>query len=219
MTSTKSKGRPSDRFASALRALRRSLDEMGIPSAIIGGIAINANGIARFTEDVDATIPGAGLDLDRLVRTLGKNRIAARAPDVVEFARQNQVLLLHHVPSGIDLDLSLAWIAFELEAIKHALDLSFGSARIRAARPEDLLIYKLIANRPQDVSDAERLLLLFRSDIDLARVRRVLGELSEHLNGPDRAALLKRLVGRLPPPSLNRGATKPTRPKRKPGSR
>ena len=143
MTSTKSNGRPSDRFSSALRALRRSLDEMGIPFAIIGGIAINANGIARFTEDVDATIPGAGLDLDRLVRTLGKNRIAARAPDVVEFARENQVLLLHHVPSGIDLDLSLAWIAFELDAIEHALDLRFGSARIRAARPEDLLIYKL----------------------------------------------------------------------------
>lgn len=185
---------------------------------MIGGIALNANGVARFTEDVDATIPGAGLDLERLVTIFRRNRIAARAADVVEFARQNQVLLLQHVPSGIDLDLSLAWIPFELDAIEHALDLSFGSARIRAARPEDLLIYKLIANRPQDVSDAERLLLLFRADIDLARVHRVLGEISEHLEGPDRLTILKRLVGRLPVSSRIRGGTKATRAKKKPGS-
>jgi hypothetical protein len=188
---------------------------MGLSSAIIGGIAINANGVARFTEDVDATIPGAGLDLDRLVSGFAKNGIFARTPGVVEFARQNQVLLLRHGPSGIDLDVSLAWMAFELEAIERAIELRFGSARIRAARPEDLLIYKLIANRPQDLWDAERLLLLFRADIDLDRVRRVLGDLSEHLEGPDRAAVLKRIVGKLPIPArANPTAKSPARLKK-----
>ncbi len=176
---------------------------------------MNANGIARFTEDVDATIPGAGLDLDTLVRTFAKNRIAARTPDVVAFARQNQVLLLRHGPSGIDLDVSLAWIPFELEAIQQAADLRFGTVGIRAARPEDLLIYKLIANRPQDQWDAERLLLLFLATIDLDRVRRVLGEIAEHLEGPDRAAVLKRILGGIRR-SSRRATTKAPRPKQRP---
>ena len=180
---------------------------MNVPSAIIGGIALNANGIARFTEDIDATIPGAGLDLDRLVKQLAKNRIVPRAANAVEFARQNQVLLLRHTPSGIELDVSLAWITFELDAIDRAIDLDFDSVRIRAARPEDLLIYKIIANRPQDLWDAERLLLLFPESIDRDRVRQVLGEISEQLEGPDRLAVLRRLVGSLP--SARRGGRGP----------
>jgi hypothetical protein len=191
-------GRPSNAFARALRALRKALDAQKIPSAIIGGIAINANGIARFTEDVDATIPGADLDLTALIKRLGAHGIAPRHRDAMKFARRSQVLLLTHKASGVDLDVSLAWIGFELEAIRRARELTFGSARIRVARPEDLLIYKLIANRPQDLWDAERLLLLFRDKIDLDRVRRVLRELSEHLDGPDRSTILTHLSASLP---------------------
>lgn len=186
--------RASNRFAAALRALRAALEPLGIPHAIIGGIALNANGVARFTEDVDATIPGAGLDLARLLGALARRGIVGRRADVAEFARSSQVLLLTHEPSGIDVDLSLAWIPFELEAIERAVELSFGSARIRAARPHDLLIYKLIASRPQDVADAERLLLLFPDDIDVKRVRRVLRGLAQHLEGADRLAMLEQLL-------------------------
>ncbi len=187
-----------NRFARALTALRRALARLKITGAIIGGVAINANGIARFTEDIDATISGAGVNLPALLDALKRSKIVPRIHEALPFARANQVLLLHHSPSGIAIDLSLAWLDFELEAIAEARDLTFGSVALRAARPEDLVIYKLIAARPQDLADAERLLLRFHRKIDLERVRRVLSVLAEVLDGPSRVQMLDRLLVSLP---------------------
>ena len=60
------------------------------------------------------------------------------------------------------------------------------------------MIYKLIANRPRDLPDVESLLLLHRERIDLSRVRRVLRQLAEHLDGKDRLAVLNELMATLP---------------------
>lgn len=79
--------------------------------AIIGGIAVNANGVARTTADIDATTPGADLDVAELHSALRKEGFRPRISDAVRFARQNQVLLLEHVETGIELDLSLAWLS------------------------------------------------------------------------------------------------------------
>ncbi len=175
--------------------------------AVIGGIAVNANGVIRTTADIDATTPGADLDISALIRALRVAGIRPRIKDAKRFAHQNQVLLLEHAKARIDVDLSLAWIPFEIEAIERAEIIPFGSARVPVAKPEDLLIYKLIADRPRDVSDAEQLLLLHRSRIDFLRVRRVLQALAEHLDGRDRIAALDEMLARLPPlPARKRSA-------------
>jgi Nucleotidyl transferase AbiEii toxin, Type IV TA system len=186
------------RFGLTLRALDEALAARKTPMAIIGGIAMNANGVARFTADIDATIPGADLDLAALAKTLKAHGLVPRVPDAVRFARENQVLLLEHRATGLEVDLSLAWISFELEAIERAKSVLFGDTRIRAVRPEDLAIYKLIANRPRDLTDVESLLLLHGKRMDLQRVRRVLGHLAEHLDGKDRRAVLDELLDHMP---------------------
>jgi hypothetical protein len=45
----------------ALRALARRLDELGIPYAVVGAMALNAHGFRRFTDDVDLLVTPAGL--------------------------------------------------------------------------------------------------------------------------------------------------------------
>jgi len=47
------------------------------------------------------------------------------------------------------------------------------------AQPEDLVIYKAIAWRPQDQQDVERLLALHGARMDLARIRRHVRDLGE----------------------------------------
>jgi Nucleotidyl transferase AbiEii toxin, Type IV TA system len=203
-----------NRFGLALHALSEALAAGKTPVVIIGGIALNANGVTRSTADIDATIPGADLDLAGLLRTLKAHAIVPRIPNARAFARTNQVLLLRHAPTRINLDVSLAWISFELEAIARGQRMTFATARIRVARPEDLVIYKLIANRPRDLGDLENLLLLHRREIDLARVRTVLRSLTEHLDGQDRLAVLDEILAGLPAP--RRGAAR-SRPKRRRG--
>ena len=76
------------------------------------------------------------------------------------FARERQILLLRHEPSGVDLDVSLAWLPFEVEAIRRSEPREFAGVTVPIPRADDLVIYKLVAGRPRDHEDVERLLLL-----------------------------------------------------------
>src|SRR4051812_3917426 len=45
----------------SLRKIARRLQDLGIPYAIAGGMALFAHGFRRFTEDVDLLVTGEGL--------------------------------------------------------------------------------------------------------------------------------------------------------------
>lgn len=181
-------------FLDALRALWQGLDELGAPAMIIGGVAVIALGVPRLTVDIDATVSGKDLDVDRLVEALGRRGIRPRRPDAVAFARKHHVLLLSHQASGTPVDLSLAWLPFEDEALGARREQDYAGVRIRVPRPEDLVVYKLVAARPQDLDDAEGLLLLHGADMKLDRVRRLVRQFAQALEDSDRPAALERLI-------------------------
>lgn len=87
---------------------------------IIGGIAVIARGVPRLTRDVDATVAGGIIDLSAILDVLRPHGVVPRIDDVAAFAAENQVVLLQHEPSGVDVDLSLAWLPFELDALAAA---------------------------------------------------------------------------------------------------
>ena len=175
---------------------------------VIGGVAAIAHGVLRTTRDVDATIVGEGTDLDPLIARLREHDIVPRIDNAVAFARESHVLLLRHAPSNVDVDLSLAWIEFELDAIAAADEAVVAGTTIRAVNPEDLIIYKLVAWRARDRDDIERLLQLHAERIDLSRVRQLAKELAEALDDPLRPDELERIIDRAAgtaPPGDRRG--------------
>lgn len=161
---------------------------------LIGGVAVIARGVRRLTDDVDATVSAEGIDLDELLLELTREGIVPRIPNAVPFARRNQVLLLRHSASGIDVDLSLAWLPFEEEALARAKVVTVGGRRVRVATPGDLIVYKAIAARERDRSDIERLLELHGASIDLDRVRRTVRGLAAALEHPELSSDLERLI-------------------------
>jgi uncharacterized nucleotidyltransferase DUF6036 len=185
---------PDQGFLDALAALRQGLDDIGTPSMIIGGVAVIALGIPRLTVDIDATLAAA-----RLVDSLARQGITPRIPDAVTFARQRHVFLGVHEPSGTPVDVSLAWLPFEEEALRNAQACDYAGVHIRIPRPEDLLIYKLIAARPRDLEDAEGLLVLYGNAMDLGRVRTVLKEFAALIDDVDRPLILERLIAKVGP--------------------
>jgi hypothetical protein len=182
------------KLRSALIALREALDATGIPWMCIGGIAVVAQGVRRTTTDIDATLRADGIDLAALLHRFARHGIRPRIPDAVSFARRSQVLLLEHGASRVELDVSLAWLSFEHEALSARTAIDFAGVATPAARPEDLVIYKLFAARPVDLADAEALLLMHRAAIDLKRVRRVLEQLGELSGMPEVPRRLERLL-------------------------
>jgi predicted nucleotidyltransferase len=184
---------------SALRAVGHALATLPTPGMLIGGMAVIARGVPRLTRDVDLTVAGGAMPLPALIDALRSHDLVARIDDAIAFAEANHVLLLRHESSGVDVDLSIAWLPFEREAIEAAQPVEIAGLRIRVAHPEDLIIYKAVAFRPQDQQDIERLLLLYRSSIDLTRVRRIVGEFAEALAEPERLADLETLIRRSDP--------------------
>ncbi|MFB3852320.1 MAG: hypothetical protein ACE148_00700 [Vicinamibacterales bacterium] len=179
----------------ALADLAAALENVGEPAMIIGGIAVIARGIPRDTVDIDATIWAERVDLDGLFSALGANGIVPRVPDGRSFARRHQVLLLRHAASGTPLEIVLAWLPFEREALARASVVDFGGVKVRTAQAEDLLVYKTIAWRERDRADVERLLVRHAGSIDLARVRAQIAEFADVLDA-DRLAEFDRLVRR-----------------------
>lgn len=177
--------RPVERILEdALAALVLGLDEAGAPWMIIGGIAVIARGVRRFTTDIDAAVRGDAITIERLLTVLAPHGIAPRIEGAAAFAQENLVLLLRHVPTGVDLDVSLAWSPFEQEALAASTKASFGRVRAPMSTPEDLVVFKAIAGRPKDVEDAEGLLVLHPS-IDIARTRQRVAELAELAEAPE----------------------------------
>ena len=163
---------------------------------LIGGMAVIARGIPRTTRDIDIAVTGGRVSLEQLAARLMRGGFEPRMKNALEFARQNQVLLMRHKTTAIELDLSLAWLSFELEAIAAAESLTLAGARLPVARAEDLVIYKALAWRPQDQQDVERLLLLHAGEMDLVRVRRVVSGLAEALDDPERPRALEATIRR-----------------------
>jgi hypothetical protein len=182
-----------------LEDLAPVLDRHRGRSIVIGGIAVIARGVPRVTRDVDVAFSGAEVTLSGLLTDLDAAGIVPRIDDAIEFAAESQVLLSRHAKTGVDIDVSFAWLPFEMEAIAAASPAMLGAAQLPVAQPEDLVIYKTVAWRPQDQQDIERLLALHGARMNLARVRRHVQELGEAME-EDRIraldALILRVLGR-----------------------
>jgi len=181
-------------FREALEALRDSLEEAGAPWMCLGGVAVIAQGVPRLTVDIDATVLAEKAQLAALLEACGRHEVRPRIDDALAFAREHHVLLLHHTPSDIPLDVSLAWLPFEEEAIRAAPEIDYAGVRIRVARPEDLIVYKMVASRPRDIEDVDKLLLLHGDRIDLDRIRAVLREFCQVLEDNERLEILERMI-------------------------
>ncbi len=163
---------------------------------VIGGIAIIGRGVRRFTTDVDVAVRGDAVKPEALIEECARQHIVPRMDDALEFARVNLVLLLRHQPTGVDIDASLAWTAFEHEALEAREEARFGRVMVPMATPEDLVVFKIIAARPKDLEDAEALLVLY-PELNLARVRARVAELAELAEAPELGAGLDAILERL----------------------
>ena len=116
----------------ALADVARVLEGLEHPSAVIGSIAVIAWGYARLTADIDCAIAAPLEDLTQVFDAFLAAGFEAREGDALAFAQESLVLLLRHEATGVDIDVSLAQLGFELAALKAALGYEVDSARISA---------------------------------------------------------------------------------------
>jgi Nucleotidyltransferase of unknown function (DUF6036) len=132
--------------------------QRGWQFCFIGGLPVQHWGEPRLTRDVDVIVLTHFGDEDQYVEAVLKS-YQPRRPDAKEFALRNRVLLVRS-DSGIGLDISLGALPFEEQMIKRAANVEFlPGVELRICSPEDLMVMKCFANRPQDWQDVSSVIV------------------------------------------------------------
>lgn len=167
-----------------LLALQRLLTHFDNQGVIIGGIAASLLGKPRFTADLDAVILLSIEKLPELIHAAREQGITTRFADAESFAQKNRVLLLQHQDSGINIDLSLGMLPFEVEMVARSQEVTVGNLHLRLPSPEDLIILKAVAHRPQDLLDIQSV-AASHPDLDKKRIQFWVEEFGEALEMPE----------------------------------
>lgn len=143
------------------RELFRALDRHGVSYLTIGGIAVQAHGGQRLTQDLDVAIAPARENFERLAAALAELDARLLAPDGRRSVGPPSAELL---ASGDQWHLGTAHGALDVVMLPAALG-PFDELRARAhevpledmtvpiAAREDLIAMKRMAGRPQDLAD------------------------------------------------------------------
>lgn len=166
----------------ALADLSSFLEDEAVPYMVIGGFANLRWGRARLTQDLDVTIQ---LGDDRLPEFLEhvSRRLVPLAPSPLDFARHTFVIPVT-TPTGVRADLILAGHPWEDEAIARAVEVPIGTRTSRFCTAEDLVILKLVSERPRDREDVEGVILRQGPALDRGYLDRKVRELAAGLERP-----------------------------------
>ncbi len=143
-------------MSSRISELAELLERAGVKYVVIGAHAVNVWLEPRFTMDIDVTVEATGAGMGRLKEALAAQGFSVTreygadlrsGPDFVRFASADQLTVL---------EVQASKTTYQQEVIRRAR-LEGG---VHVASPEDLIVMKLIADRPKDQIDLQGLIQL-----------------------------------------------------------
>lgn len=170
-------------FREAVEALQHLFSRFNDRGVIIGGVAVGFLGKPRLTQDIDAVVMLALKDIPEFLEAARVENITPRIKNIDEFVRKNRVFLMRHLPSEINIDISLGTLPFEAEMVERSVTESTATFSIRLPTPEDLIIMKAVAHRPKDLEDI-RTIVAKQTKLDRKRIQHWVQEFAEVLEMP-----------------------------------
>jgi len=169
---------------SPLVSLQQLLARFNDQGIVIGGVAASLLGKPRLTADVDVVIILSIENLPTLIAGAAEEGLVPRIADAETFARRHRVLLLRHKASGINVDISLGMLPFEVEAVERSITYEIGTVAIRLPTPEDLIVFKAVAHRPKDLLDIQAI-IESHPDLNRERIKYWVREFAQALDMPE----------------------------------
>jgi hypothetical protein len=163
----------------ALVTLSSWLKQNGIRHMVIGGFAVTVWGEPRFTRDLDVTV---SVPSDRFAQTIDRitSRFISLSQDPVTFATETRVLPL--IVESVPVDLIFAALPYEEDAIARAHPIQLNDGTVPVCSPEDLILHKIVSQRPRDHEDIEGVFRYRHSELDYGYLDPRIEELAEALS-------------------------------------
>jgi hypothetical protein len=167
----------------AIQDITGVLEALHVDYAIVGGIANAIWGEPRATIDVDVTVSVSENELETVIRAIG-DQLRPAVSNPLAFVHQTRVLPLDSA-DGVRVDVIFALLPFEIDAIRRAQEVSIAGRTVRVVTAEDLVLMKIISDRPRDIADAEAIVRRCLRALDCHYLEPRIGELSAALENPD----------------------------------
>lgn len=147
-----------DYLVQPMRDFVKLFEELEIPYAIMGGIAVGVHGIPRPTHDLDFKISIERHRLPELyaaAEELGYSVPEAFAAGWVDLVAEMPLVRVRQWVEGktIDIDIFLAESAFQESVLARRVRMEIDAGVAWVVSAEDLILLKLIASRPRDIGD------------------------------------------------------------------
>jgi predicted nucleotidyltransferase len=164
----------SDEIVRLLRASGELRSVVGTRIALIGGVARGAWALERNTFDVDIIVDLE--DLAPMIQAAPGVGLVAVQRDVEKMAKSGmtRLRLPEHLSGEIRLDIIAATHPYYLRVLDRAVNATVYGIDIPVAAAEDLVVLKLMADRPQDRADVAAILMAQGGALDRALIRREL---------------------------------------------
>ena len=171
------------RLEQALIAVAQFLERQQVPYMVIGGIANIVWGIPRTTLDVDLTVSVSERQLEAVIESLVRV-FSPRINDPIAFVKHTRVLPLK-TSQGVSVDVIFGQLPYEERAIQRAARERVQGGEIRVCQPEDLIIHKLVSERPKDRDDVRGIIQQQAQRLDRAYLDPQVLALAKGLERPD----------------------------------
>ncbi len=166
-----------------IRRVVDAFDARRIQSVVIGGQAVNYHGHIRFTRDVDFTVAVEPWKIDPVLDAVKAAGLQLQVSDPHGFVAQVMVLPCLDISAGMGVDISFVSSPYLQNAIERATPFPIAGRMVRFLTLEDLLLQKVIANRPQDRIDVVELLAR-HTKVDFSYIRHWLGQFEQIAEEP-----------------------------------
>ena len=144
----------------ALRKIISVLENLKVPYALIGGLALAFHKVVRATEDVDLLILSSPAEMSKLAQQVSANGLPTSARKGASGDPVAGVVVVQVPVSRGQLacHLLLPSARWQVEAVRNARVFEVEGSPVRVVQARDLFLLKLYAEGPQDLLDASQLL-------------------------------------------------------------
>lgn len=169
-------------FERALSDLSGVFERENVPYMIIGGLANAIWGHPRATLDIDVTIWVAD-DMIKKIISMIENKYVALVEAPSDFVSKTRVLPVKN-EEGLRIDIIFGVLPYEKDAIERAVEKKVGDTLIKFCSAEDLILLKIISERPKDLEDVRGILRVQKFDLDFKYLEPRIEELANLLENP-----------------------------------
>lgn len=133
-------------------------NENQVKYLIVGGYAVSEYAEPRYTKDLDVWIEASEENAEKVFASLKKFKAPLSDLTAADFAREGSFYQMGRPPVRVDILMSLAGMNFA-DAWNNRRAVDFFGVEASFISLDDLIESKKLAGRPQDLIDAENLLL------------------------------------------------------------